>query len=80
MKHLKRLFALLILVFVLANGASAGQGVIYPWITPPPPSTYGGAARSGSTDPGEELKSEDATVDLVTEITLSLVRNLLALL
>lgn len=63
-KHLKRPFAMLMLVFVLANGATVGEGVIYPRITPlqPPPTTYA-AARRGSTNPGEELKSEDATVD-----------------
>jgi hypothetical protein len=72
---------MLILVFVLANAASAGQGAIYPRITlrPPPPLSTDGDDIVGSTNPCEELKSEDATVDLVTEITPGVIRNLLAL-
>jgi len=79
-KRLKQEFATLILAFVLVNTAWAGEGVIYPWIVPPPPPPPPpGAIRPNSVDSGEEFKSGELTVDLMTETTLSVLQNLLAL-
>jgi hypothetical protein len=85
-KRLKQQFAALILVFVLASTAWAGEGVIYPWIIPPPPPppppstpSTSSAIRPNSADSGEEFKSGELTVDLMTETTLSVLQNLLAL-
>lgn len=83
MKRLKQEFATLILVFVLANTAWAGEGVIYPWITPPPPPppppSTPSTIRPNSVDSGEEFKRGELTVELMTETTLSVLQNLLAL-
>ena len=79
MKHLKRPFAVLILVFVLATAAPAGDGIIYPWIIPPPPPSKYATTCPDSTGLVGEVNSEDAMVDLVTEIMLRVVQNLLAL-
>jgi hypothetical protein len=66
---------------VLAHAAFA-EGVIHPSIVPPPPPTPSstcGGTHPGSIDPGEEPVDDDGTVEWVTEVTLSIVRNLLAL-
>lgn len=78
MKPLKQLFATLVLVLILANATPAEEGLIYPWITPPPPTTKT-VVHSGSTDLGEERDDEDASIELVTEITLNFVQSLLTL-
>jgi hypothetical protein len=79
MKPFKQLFATLVLVLILANAAPA-EGIIYPWITPPPPPPSTTAVvNSDSTDLGEELDDEDASIELVTEITLNFVQSLLTL-
>ncbi len=80
MKNLKQLFATFVLVIALANAASATEGVMYPWIAPPPPPpAKTDVSTSGSIDSGKEAQTEDTTVDLMTETTLSIVQNLLAL-
>ena len=78
MKPFKQLFATLVLVLILANAAPA-EGIIYPWITPPPPPSTTAVVNSDSTDLGEELDDEDASIELVTEITLNFVQSLLTL-
>jgi hypothetical protein len=79
MKVLRQLCAVTVLTVVLAHTAAA-EGVIHPGIMPPPPPpSVSGVIHPGSTDYNEELGGEDTPVDLVTEITLSLVQNLLVL-
>jgi hypothetical protein len=81
MKRLRQLFAVTILMLLLTNVALADEGVMYPGVTPPPPSTtttgvmYPGFAPTGGT----ELQSEVPVIDLETEITLLLIQNMLAL-
>jgi hypothetical protein len=68
------------LTIVLAHAALGEEGVIHPGIIPPPPPPYtNGVIHPGSTDSGTELDSEDATIDLAMEMTLTLVQNLLTL-
>ena len=80
MKHLRQFCATIVLVLVLTGTASA-DGIIHsgrPAPASPPPSATG-IIHSGFAAPGEELKSEETTVDLATEIALSLVQSILAL-
>jgi hypothetical protein len=84
MKVLRRFSVVIVLTIALAHAALAEEGVIHPGITPPPPPppSVNGVIHPGSTDPGDQLDNldnEDATIDLVMETTLSIVRNLLAL-
>jgi hypothetical protein len=74
MKNLRQLFATFVLVLVLASAAWAEEGIIYPWVIPPPP-----PSTSGAVHPGEEINGADASIDLVTEMTLTIVQNLLTL-
>lgn len=84
MKNLRYLSVTLILTLVLTNAAFAGDGIIWTGYAPPPPPPST-PSRTGVIDPaliasGEELKSEkQTTVDLATEIALSLVQSMLAL-
>ena len=81
MKALRQFCAITVLTAVLAQAALADEGVIHPGFAPPPPPppTTNGVIHPGSTEPDEESNKEDKPVDLVTELTLSLVQNLLAL-
>ena len=81
MKVLRQFCAITVLTVVLAQAALADEGVIHPGFAPPPPPppTTNGVIHPGSTDPTKEFNSEDEPVDLITEITLNLVQNLLAL-
>lgn len=80
MKALRRCFAVTVLTIVLAHAALGEEGVIHPGIIPPPPPPHtNGVIHPGSTSFDTELDSEDATIDLALEMTLTLVQNLLAL-
>ncbi len=81
MKVLRQLCAITVLTLVFAQFALAEEGVIHPGIIPPPPPPppVSEPIPPGISEPGKELINEDGTVDLVTEMTLTLVQNLLAL-
>jgi hypothetical protein len=81
MKVLRQICAITVLTVVLSHAALADEGVIHPGYAPPPPPPppTSGVIHPGSTAPNEESNSEDGPVDLITEITLNLVQNLLAL-
>ncbi len=82
MKSLRKFCATLALTLLLTTGALAGDGIIYPgYVPPPPPSTSSstGIIYPGVAQPGEEFMSEETSVDLATEIALSLVQSVLAL-
>ena len=75
MKHFKQLCATLALVIVLANATVAGEGVMYPWITPPPPPPSSPLASPVAGN----IQEVSATEELTTDIALSLVKSLLTL-
>ncbi|MDQ1593174.1 MAG: hypothetical protein QOG71_3801 [Pyrinomonadaceae bacterium] len=80
MKVLRQLCAVAVLTIVLAQATLADDGVIHPGITPPPPPPPTGVIHPGLADPCvEELICEETEDDLMTEMTLILARNLLAL-
>jgi len=80
MKVLRQLCAITVLTIVFAQAATAEEGVIHPGIMPPPPPPAStGVIHPGLVDPGKESIDGDGAIDLVTEITLSIVQNLLAL-
>jgi hypothetical protein len=81
MKVFRQFCVVTVLTLVLAHAAVAEEGVIHPGITPPPPPppTTTGVIHPGSPAPGEEPVKDDGTIDLVTEITLSIARTLLLL-
>jgi hypothetical protein len=80
MKVFKQFCVVTVLTLVLAHAAVAEEGVIHPGIIPPPPPpSTTGVIHPGSAGLGEEPVKDDGTIDLVTEITLSVVRNLLLL-
>jgi hypothetical protein len=81
MKVFRQFCVVSVLTLALAHAAVAEEGVIHPGITPPPPPppSITGVIHPGSTDPGEEPVKDDGTNNLVTEITLSIVQNLLSL-
>ena len=80
MKRLRQLCAVTVLTILLANVAAA-EGVMHPgYVPPPPPPVTGGTTQPDGTT--EEVVVEDnelTTFDLETEITLLLIRNMLAL-
>lgn len=80
MKHIRQFCATIVLVLVLTGAASA-DGIIHTGSPAPvaPPSSKIGIIHTGVAAPGEELKGEKTTVDLATEIALSLVQSILAL-
>lgn len=83
MRHVRRLFGTTVLTLVLTQATLAGEGVVYPWYTPPPPPpppTLTGTANPVQPNDSVKSTSEDGTVNLVTEVTLTLVQHLLALL
>jgi hypothetical protein len=82
MKVLRQLCLVAVLTTVLAQATLADDGVIHPGIPnpPPPPPPPTGVIHPGLADPCvEELICEDTDGDLMTEMTLILARNLLAL-
>ncbi len=82
MKVFRQLCAITVLTLAFTQFALAEEGVIHPGINPPPPPPPPVAYEvipPGAEEPCEELINEDGTVDLVTEMTLTLVQNLLAL-
>lgn len=80
MRNVRRLFGTTVLTLVLTQATFAGEGVIYPWLTPPPPPpSPTGTAHPAQTDDSAKSTGEDGTVDLMTEVTLSVVQTLLAL-
>lgn len=81
MRQLRRICATLMLTLIIADAARAGEGIMYPgYIPPPPPPTQtAGIMYPGVASANQEFDEEDTTGDLVTEITLSLMQNLLAL-
>ena len=78
MKHLRQSCATIVLVLVLTGAASA-DGIIHGGSPAPVPPTETEIIDSDSAESGEELQSEEMTVDLATEIALSLVQTMLAL-
>ena len=78
MKHLRQSCATIVLVLVLTGAASA-DGIIHTGSPAPVPPSATGIIHTGFAEPGVELKSEETTVDLATEIALSLVQTMLAL-
>jgi hypothetical protein len=82
MKVFKQLCAIAVLTIVLAQTTVADEGVIHPGINPPPPPpppTTTGVIHPGMASPSNDLDDEDKADELMREITLLLVRNLLAL-
>jgi hypothetical protein len=81
MKVLRQLCAITVLTIVFAQTAAAEEGVIHPGIMPPPPPppALTGVIHPGLVDPAKESIDKAGTFDLATEITLSVVQNLLAL-
>lgn len=81
MTYGRRLLGSTVLTLVLTQAALAGEGVIYPWVMPPPPPPPSSTVivNPVPADGGAKSTSEDGTVDLLTEATLSLVQTLLAL-
>lgn len=88
MRQLRRMCATLVLTLIIADATFAGDGIMFPGYIPPPPPS---AQTAGAMYPGDQVSSrefndedtpvgEDTSVDIVTDLTLSLVRNLLALL
>lgn len=85
MKRLRQLCAITVLTILLTNVASAegGGGTMYPGYTPPPPPPTSGT--TGTMYPGYapthgvELQNAVPAIDLETEITLLLIKNMLAL-
>jgi len=81
MRQLRRICATLVLTLIIADAARAGEGIMFPGYIPPPSSAQtAGAMYPGDQASSREFNDEDTSVDLMTELTLSLVRNLLALL
>lgn len=79
MKVFRQLCAISVLTLALAQVAAAEEGTIHPGITPPPPPPITQPVSPCLIEPCKESINEDGTVDLLTETTLILVRNLLAL-
>jgi hypothetical protein len=81
MRYGRQLLGSTVLTLVLTQATLGGEGVVYPWVTPPPPPPPSTTVivNPVQTDDSVKSTSEDGTVDLVTEATLSLVRSLLAL-
>jgi len=80
MKVLRQLCAITVLTLVFAQAAAAEEGVIHPGIMPPPPPpALTGVIHPGLVDPGKESIDAVGTIDLMTEMALSVVQNLLAL-
>lgn len=82
MKVFRQLCAITVLTLAFAQAAMAeNEGVIHPGIIPPPPPPppVSQPAPQCLIEPCKELVNEDGTADLLTETTLILVQNLLAL-
>lgn len=81
MKRLRQLCAATVLTILLTNAASADDGVMHPgYVPPPPPVATSGIMHPGFAATGEpEIRNEEPATDLATEITLLLVRNVIAL-
>lgn len=78
MKRLRQLCAATALTILLTNITMADDGVMHPWYVPPPPPATKVVSPESTT--GEvNTTSEGSTIDLATEITLSLVQSVLAL-
>ena len=76
MKKLQQLFASVVLTLLLSVSVFAGDGIIQPWVTAPPPppvATNGASAAEGLILPW--LTSNDSA----TEVALSLLQGVLAL-
>lgn len=74
MKKLQQLFASVVLALLLSISVFAGDGIIQPWVTPPPPPVTNGASAA------EGIITIGATSsDPVAEIALSLLQGVLAL-
>jgi hypothetical protein len=80
MKRLRQLCAITVLSILLTNVASA-EGIMHPaYVPPPPPPTASaGIMHPALTSDEGEIKSEEPTTDLATEITLLLIQNMLTL-
>ncbi len=82
MKRLRQICAVTALTILLANVASAEEGISHPWYVPPPTPTpaTSAPAQAGLTPTGEvNTNNEDSALDLATEITLQIIQNMLAL-
>jgi hypothetical protein len=83
MKRLRQLCAVTVLTIIFTNVASADEGILHPGYMPPPPppppASNSGILHPGLTTNQVELKSEEATIDLATEMTLLLIQNMLVL-
>jgi len=80
MKYLRQLCATLVLTFVLANAALAGDGIIYPGDTPPPPvPSTTGIIYPGVASPSKVPTSNGAMLDSTTEFVLNLVQTIIIL-
>jgi hypothetical protein len=75
MKSYRNALAALVLAFVFATPAFAGDGVLHTGITPPPPSP---AQAEGVLHTGIAAPAPEA--DVLTEIALSLLQTLIPLL
>jgi hypothetical protein len=81
MKRLRQLCAVTALTILLTNVASADDGIMHPGYVPPPtpPSATAGVMHPGFTTGEVETVDENSSLDLATEITLSLLQNMLML-
>ena len=83
MRQIRRMCATIVLVLVFTTLTFAGEGIIHtgyvPAPTPTPMTSTTGIIHTGAADTGEELRNEDETLDVATEVALSLFRSVLAL-
>jgi hypothetical protein len=82
MKRLRQLCAATVLTILLANFASADEGIMHPGYMPTPTPTPAGAGimHPGLTANRDVItESEEPTSDLEMEITLYLIQNILVL-
>lgn len=78
MKRLRQLCAITLLTLSLTNFALA-EGTIWPGYAPPPPPPVETTSQGVRSTDETEIKGEEPALDLETEITLLLIRNVLAL-
>jgi hypothetical protein len=80
MKRLRQICAVTVLTILLANAASAEDGVTHPWFAPPPSPVTTETTNPNLTPAGEvDTKGQGSTTDMMTEITLHLIQNMLGL-
>jgi hypothetical protein len=80
MKKLQQLFTSIVLTLVLSASAFAGDGVIWPWVIPPAPTSAPVmATNDAAVNEGIIHTGRATSTDSVTEVVLSLLPSVLAL-